>query len=625
MGGLVRKEFGDQRPFLLLVIVLTLLDLGSALATQFDLQPLALKFFDIGEEFALLMFLVAFAIGTGLLVREIDDRTLVFLDGLPTNRWQVFGAKIAVAMAVLSVYPLGLVGLMSVQHVWSRSSLDYVLHAGLLGASFAMTCIVIAVGLTLGLLLGFLRNLCWLALALGAIVLRLSINEWPALSVLNPVELLDIRLVGVNWRVPTIAIATQLILFFACGLIAMAVFARSGDGRGSRLQMRLSRPLISAVVTFATIAASIGAVMYYASSSETARSESAKGFGAARFELSASGYARTSRYSFKYPAQYAEKAQSLIGKADAAFDQVAEILRTDAGAVVDVDLSGSRANTEGTAFYNRIRMHARGDDALDTLVHETAHVLAFRLAGGERERELSKIEAFNEGLAHWVENSVISGSGLTRIDRLQAAIVSHRHLPGIEHLADMETFALEADRNLQYPLGAVVVDGVVARYGGGALKTLLDALAQPDFPRDLRGFELWLAAFQAAGFDLALVFDDCARRVEEWEKEFATEIASLPRPRGSLVRDVDYIGVELRLDGEVPASWTPTVRFRPQEDSGVQDYVTEYVDEDNVAWLSLDNVANEQVCFQPGMQVIEVTIFEPWVCLPLDSAVEIDN
>jgi hypothetical protein len=294
-------------------------------------------------------------------------------------------------------------------------------------------------------------------------------------------------------------------------------------------------------------------------------------------------------------------------------------LNIDGGPPIDVDLSGSEANTEGTAFFDRIRMFPGGEAPLSLLAHETTHVFARRLAGGKNERELTKMPAFNEGLAHWVEQTFAAKTGVSELDRLQAAIVSQRHMASARQLTDVNALARDVDRNLIYPLGAVVVDALIRRYGRDAPKTLLLTLGRPDFPRDLEGYTLWQAAFQLSGFDLTLVFDDYARLLKEWEFQSAALISDLPRPRGSLVRSDDFVGVAVRMDAALPAGWRAVVRFRPQDNSLLRDYVTRPA-EDDIAWLSLNSIASEKVCFQPGIVSNSIVIYEPWSCLPLDSA-----
>lgn len=623
-GGLVRKEFRDLRPFLVLGAFLLLLDVAYSLTQQADMRPLGLSFEDIGGEIAMVLFLLAFAVGTGLLIREVDDRTLGFLDGLPVSRLRVFGIKTAVASVVLLLYPAGNLLLLAVLHVVARQSLDYALHPALLWQAFGMICVVTGVGLALGLLFGFLRNLCWLALALCVIVLQVLTIEWPALAALNPLKLLDPQLVGLHWQVPVAGLVVQLVVLVTCVLLAMGMFVAAGGGQGRRLQQWLARPLVSAAVTLATIGVVIAAIsLIMNASQEPAQHDTVAGIpsSTAQFVPSPPGNARTVHYSFSYPARQAEQVQAIMRDADRIHAEVAAILGVEAGARIDVDLSGSANNTDGMAFHDRFQMRL-GPNASATLAHETVHVLARRLAGGERERELSKMSALNEGVAEWIEKRVSVGSGLTDLHRLQAAIVSRRHLLRPEQLTDIEALARIADRNLQYPLGAVLVDSIVARYGQESLHRLLSVLGDPDFPRDLHGAELWFAAFQMAGFDLALVFDDYARRLKAWESQFAEQIDALPRPRGSLVRGNGLVGVELRFDADLPSGWTAVVRFRPEQDSPLDRYSTHGVDGYLVAWTRAGSAVGGQLCFQPGVRAFGITIFEAWGCLLLDSAAD---
>jgi len=36
--------------------------------------------------------------------------------------------------------------------------------------------------------------------------------------------------------------------------------------------------------------------------------------------------------------------------------------------------------------------------------------------------------------------------------------------------------------------------------------------------------------------------------------------------------------------------------------------------------IAISSIANEEVCFQPGIGTKDIVIYEIWSCLPLDSA-----
>ena len=618
--ALIRKELRGQWPFLFFGFALLLLDILELLAQQWN-HPLSTTFsgFNFGFIF---QFLISFAVGSGLLMREIDDGTLAFLDGLPLTRAQALGAKMATAGAVLLCYPLGHLVLIAVLHLWSRESLDHALHPWMLAASFLLMMLLTAVGVTCGLLLGFLRSLAWTTLALLIIALKVLSMAWPRFSILNPVEALMVNPVGTHIKLPLEGIIVQCGIALLFGLTVFWLFQQAGAGR-RRLQLYLSRPLISAIVMAVTIAAVVGALALYGHSvgGGTVQEVAASDPGIAQFKPAPPGHAQIRHYTFSYPAQQADIVRPLLLHADEVFSQVAAQLQIEGGEPIDVDLSGSEANTEGTAFLSRIRMFPGGENPLSTLAHETTHVFAKRLAGGENERELSKMPAFNEGLARWVEQTIATKSGVSERDRRQAAIVSQRHMASARQLTDPEALAREVDRNLIYPLGAVLIDAFVERYGHDAPKKLLLTLGRADFPRDLAAYTLWQTAFQLSGFDLSLVFDDYARRLKAWELNSSAFLNNLPRPRGSLVRGEGRVGVTVRLDGELPPGWRVVVRFRPRNDSELRDYVTRDT-RDGVAWLSLNRVAHEKVCFQPGINAEGIVIYEAWTCLPLEAAAE---
>jgi ABC-type transport system involved in multi-copper enzyme maturation permease subunit len=621
-AGLIRKELRGQWPFLFLGLALLALEIIEILREQWDLRPLSITFHNL-DQFLAAQFVIAFAVGTGLLMREIDDGTLTFLDGLPLTRAHIFAAKLTAACMVLLVYPLGFLGLLSVLHLMGRESLDHALQPTLIATQAALAVLLTCAGVACGLLLGFLRSLSWMSLALMAIAIKVLSMKWPRFSALNPAGALTIHPVGAHAHLSMEGVAVQSAALLIFGLPAYWLFNMSGAGRRRQFQLQLSRPLISALVTVATAAALLGAVFVYTKSAvERQPRQSATGnVDSAQFTPTAAGHAQTLHFTFSYPAQQSEQVQVLLQHADEIFANVAKQLDIGGGPAIDVDLSGSEDNTEGTAFFDRIRMFANGTDPLAVLAHETTHVFADRLAGGDRERELGKMEAFNEGLAHWVEKKLSTGSGVSDVDKLQAAIVSRRHMVSARQLTDMDAVAREVDLNLQYPLGAALIDVLVKRNGADAPKRILLTIGRPDFPRDLKGVELWQAAFQISGIDLAVVFEDYTRRLKGWEDENSALIDDLPRPRGSLVRTPDFVGVSLRTDGPLDEDSRLVVRFRPQDDSPLREYATLYPQK-RIAWRSIKAIANQKVCFQPGLRTHGIVVYEAWTCLSLDSAAE---
>lgn len=633
-GALLRKELRNLRPFVWVVLALLLMEIVAALLIPFGEYTFAQRLELMSDELAFLQIVLGFAMGVNLLVREIDEGTLAFLDGLPLKRGAIFAAKCNAAMLVLLIFPAGALLLNVCLHAATQDSLNHALRPSLLLTMFALCGLITAVALTAGMLLGFLRHVSWLVLALCMIGIGL-LGEWaPATAaLLNTADLLSLRFTGTSWRLPMATIGTQLGAALLFGSLAFALFS-SADKVRARVQ-RIGTPrrwLVRLGVALLMGAAVAGFSLLTQLRGEGKDGGDDDDANAVEFMPIASAHATTGHYSFSYPALSSARVRPLIGQADRTFGAVAALLGIEGGAPIDVDLSGTLDNHAGTAYQDRIRMHVSDEDATATLAHETVHVFAARLAGGASSRQLENMMVLNEGLAEWVENRLHKGTGVTPEQELAAAIVSARRMLAPRQLTDQAAFMAMVDENLKYPLGAILVDRLVNRYGGAAPKTLLRVLARKDFPRDLEGYALWQTAFQLARFDLDLVLDDYARHLKGLEAKHARRIAQLPRPRGSLVEqedeDEEWSGyaIALRFDLPVPKDVVPLVRYRPGKAAGSSSYRIRYAPRSESGTYSATvpdgMVTRGEICFQPGIVVESLTLYEPWVCLPVESADE---
>lgn len=623
--ALFNKELRSLRPFMFVILALVLLSASDIFLVPFG-TSFRIRLESLALELAVLQIVFAFALGSNLLVREIDDGTLNFLDGLPVTRSAVFMAKIEAAMLVLVTMPLGLLLPSVAVHLATRESLNYALHPSLLLTFFALSILVTAVSLTAGMLMGSLRYLAWLVIVLCAIGVKL-LEDWaPELSAaLNTANLLSLRFVGNSWQLPLPTIWTQLGLTSLFGVSAFGLFLSSGRVRAQAQRLSMPRRVLTgSLVTIMVIAAVGGTGTLIERSNRETGGTGSDGADAVIFTPIAAGHATTKHYTFSYPALSSERVLPLIASADQVFAAVAALLTIDGGAPIDVDLAGAAENHDGSAYLDRIRMRARGAGSVGTLAHETTHVFAARLAGGELGRNLQGMTVFNEGLAEWVESKIVSHKGVTEGHELAAAVVSARRLVTPRQLTAYDAFESAVDGNLKYSLGAVFVDRFVARYGPAAPKTLLLVLASEAFPRDLKGYSLWQTAFQLAGFDLDLVLDDYAHHLRQLEPKFASQIAQWPRLRGSLLERDDVYAVKLRFDLPVPANAYPLVRFRPGMSGKTSQYRIRYSAVSPAGEFAADvprgMVTRGEICFQPGLKYEGITIYEPWVCLAASSA-----
>jgi hypothetical protein len=611
--ALVRKEFHDLRPYIWLAFVCLGPDVVDNFLEQTDQHPLTSH--SLRGSWLMLQLLLSFAIGTGLLVREQDNGTLNFLDGLPITRTRMFFTKVWTALAVLMIYPsLDVLWLMG-NHLVSRESINSAVHPKLLLTLWALNIVAGLLGLSLGMMLGYLRNLAWAVAATCATALGVLARWRPRLLVVDPTELPSTPLVGFTWPISTEPIAVQLGLSALFLLVAWRVFV-DGNSRLARLAEAMKRPLLSALAALATMGAVVAVMWAWnkdEKKSEPTQSAEIEGADFGSLPLS---HLATTRYVFAYEGNQA-RVLAASKRADEIFLEISRDLPSKETNPIDVDITGTSTNTAGTAFWNKIRIAPSATDLTGVLAHETTHVLARRMVEDSGMRELGLMTMFDEGFAQWVEYRYADDKGVQReTDRLMGAVVYARREIQLEDLFEFSTFTKKHDRSLVYPLGAAFIEALVVRYGRDAPAQILGALADKDFPPGLSGQALWQAVFQLAGLDLVLVLDDVSKMLAAWAKERKAEIAALPRLRGIIEPGATILDVRVAGDKPLPPGWKRVVRFRPTAESSLTDYRTNSVQQDR-ARRSRVNVANDTLCYQPGLVSADRTLFEPWQCAPV--------
>ena len=638
---LVAKEWQGMRPFAWLLAVMVLLDLMELGASGLHAWHRTFTLFDGGRwtENAVLSLVLAFAMGSGLLARELEDGTLAFLDGLPVRRRDIFLAKLVVAGACLFAYAAATPALGWLLHAWLRHSVDVPIAAASAAWLATRYALLVLAALALGLLFGFLRYLAWALFAMAGAAVVVLRSAWPRVgTALDPTSLLAAGWSTQGWSGDTVwtfaalaaaCLAASYLLFAGAGGIAMLRLARLAQRRAFVVAVCVAGAL-AVLVAFYLVRERVRnppdddqpvAAMGTAASASASASTSAPAATRQRPRKFV-----TAHYTFNVPAGRAMPDAELKA-ADAAFDFAASALDIEIKDAprIDVDLAGSIRHTAGLASYNRIRVNPE-PGWHDTLVHETVHVIAGWLAGGERSRGLDRMSLFNEGLAHWAEPGFRGDAALRRQESLALATMFRRHLLNQGELLDDRSLQRKLDWRLQYPLGAGLIEALVKRYGTAAPRRVLATLAQPDFPPALEGLELYRSAFQRAGFDLSLVLHDHAQELQRASAAYADLIDRLPRPRGFLVRANGKAGIATRLDAPLGPGQELVVQFRPRIDSPIDDVVVvEHLEKyggNQVAWLPLDQVAGNQVCYQLAVRDRRFDMVEPWSCLPLWAADE---
>jgi hypothetical protein len=622
--ALLLKELRALRPWAVLSLCIGAVEIAEALVHQVDMRPLSREWNELGSASGIVLWIVAYAIGTGVVTREHDDGTLIFLDGLPVSRTRVFWVKSVVTCSLLVIAPAISLAAVTVQHLLSRGSLDAQLRPDILLALFGLQVAAIVHGVFVGAAMGMLRSLTWLVTSGIGLSLSLLTERVPRSALFNPLSLLDVSVTSAGAAVDRETLLAQLVIAVLAALIAWRGFVASG--RASVLADLNKRPALGATLTTLTVVAVIAAIGIAGQRSGARKSQrhtdGSAALEAATFQTSAPAQTATKHYHLAYAATEAKEALLLAQQADSIFERVHAILGSPLGDSIDVDTSGSARNTEGTAYFGRVRLVLR-DDAPVVLAHETSHVVAQRLAGRERDWLWRKAHVLNEGLATYVEQNFETDADRTESetnDKLLLAALYARHELLVPEICDYHLLGTMRDENLKYPIGAAVIHAMVRLYGPGSISRLVRAFANEKLPADLAGLALMDTTFQLAGMDFAAVIAELFKQVAEDARLHASELGALPRPRVRLVRRGDDIGVQALSDIETDAR-SLQLRFKPQRDSSFDRYDHARPTGDRPVWRPKSHVQHGEVCVQVGLRLGHGRVlYEPWTCLPAAEA-----
>jgi hypothetical protein len=638
--ALIRKELRDQRSFVGLGIFLCVVETLEMLLLELpDQRPLWVNWNRelVAEGNAMVMLLIALAMAWGLLVREHDERTLEFLDGLPISRPAQFATKVVTALAVLMIYPVFAVGIMLIEHLLSRNSLDRSLHPQPLAMQLTMTLLASAVVLSVGMLLSFLRRLGWLVLAallVGYIALE---ARQPWIRGFSPLQLLVPEYSSLHWRWPTRLLSFQLPVLAICllgaGLLYNGRFEDWLRWLGRALSTRVAKVgiAISVAALFlifgTTLASRYGArAQQHAADQDGDDDEEDEDAPGPRqmveFAKPVPISSVTRHYRFSYLSSLQRRADPLLDRADGVFETVQRFFRAEPGDTVVADLTGSMTHTAGTAFWNTVRIDLSTGQSADglaaTLGHETTHVFVGRLSRGNESGLGTRLWTLDEGLASYVEYRFFHPDlPLVEHERIVAALRIRRQLRA-EELIHPDLLVRDRGRETVYPLGRLFVEALVARHGDDAPARIFREAGRRDLPPNLDQDQLWNELFQANGYDLGLVVDDFYAAADRLARKHRAWVERLPRPRGAVEVRKGLIELKSSLDGPLPEGWSVVCRYRAAEDTPFDRYQQAFGHGGTFRWGRAE-VSGQRIWFQLGLSDgTGSVLFEPWASVPLE-------
>jgi hypothetical protein len=614
-GSLVRKELRSLVPFVCLVMFFNLLNWVDIMFTRFpDQFPLHELLDDAAEE-QVLTFVLAFALAASLLVREVDEGTLTFLDGLPVSRARVFCTKAALALGVLWLLPLSDLFLRTLLYSWSRTSLE----TDFLWRPIFTRAFLDATGgfifLSMGLALSFLRRFS--LLVLGLIVcgyLLLQEFQVPFIHLLNIFSLAEPSFRGRTWLLPTTKLFVQLGTGVMCLAIAFGAFELTGDATrrfAERVRKHRWFMLLGAAGTVAAVLVWVGLFAYWGERSGGERKQ------LVRYANWPTSRARTSRYQFLYPENRAGLVSQVMDRADAVESRVRQFLEAKPILSIVADLTGSAPHTAGLAHWKQVRVDLNAVSEIDeltaVLAHETTHVYMDHESEDKISDDFKSTRFFHEGLATYVEYRLFRPAAQIGRQRRVAAVMHARNQVKFDELVDSDAFARKYDDDLVYPLGEVFVHAMINRYGEAAPGKVLRAFIRPNAPKDLKGAELWRDLLQSWGGNLSEVEDQFYAELDQAAAEYKQFVDSLPRLRGAVQSESRLIVVKGSYEGD--AAGTMVCRFRPSADTPDRLYEYAFPEQPGVFRVNKTRYNEATFWYQLGWSIPSVSqpIYEPWV------------
>lgn len=581
MSGLLWKEFVALRAFLGLVVGLFLVFFALTLATEFpDEQEMDLLW-QHPEEMAAILGVMALIVSIGLLVRERDEGTLTYLDGLPVTRARVFWAKWAVALAILWFDLLLMLGEFLGYAYLSKTSVSEPIDWRTIGVWTGLYGFLCVWFLSVGMLLSFLRR--WAFLVIGIVVWVMFIlaqYRVPYLEYANPLVLGEAVFVGGKWVVPWVHLSVLGVIGVGALGLGLMLFSMRDNWLtklGVWMNDTVWGKLLKWVALGMVVCVWLGFLIHFSIANRDVfytEADQLTGELEARGADSGGVFEEaTERYEFSYRPGDVVQVGVLTAGGDEVYVRMAELLGAEPfdGKVV-VDLAQPIAeHNAGQAYWKKIRMSLHWGDSeeesLGVLGHETVHVFLEKLSGGRISDVFQSTRWFHEGVATYLQYRYILPEEKTREMDRWLAVASAWGQVEFEEVVDGRVLNERRDTNLVYPVGRLWVEALAGVHGVESIGVLTRAMAREDAPRKLQGLTLWRDLFQACGYRFEAVLAEFRRKLRELEEREGALIDSLPEPEGEVERVGGRIVIVPVYEGEAGGEAKLYCRVKPAQEA----------------------------------------------------------
>lgn len=618
--ALLWKEWMGLRPFAILILVLCVMSECYESATSFsDMRPI----WDselIGSNGGLGLLIFSVIISLGILVREQDDGTLLYLDGLPLSRGSVYLAKWIAATALTAASGYLDLAVASGYELLSRTSdsppFPWRSMAVLMGLMACQAAFLVS----LMFFLSIFRR--WALLLLGGLfflVYQLKSLQFPYAVLLDPLELVQKpEHMGDRWIVPWNQLGALFVMgsgFYLMGLMFFSIrpgsFTALGRGRWAaalRIGSRLLLPVASVVM--------VGALIVLAAKSGDDDDRTPASLEEHRPKPSGGNeimQTASTHFEFIHRKKDSAKLKRLMPEADQLYLTIADFLETPeklraSRIVVDTTSNLSR-HAAGQAHWKKIRMGLIRDEGRLTnqaiLGHELTHVLIDQITDDRLKDEFGATRWFHEGLASYVEYRFFQNDKAREQSERGLALAASWGEVDFAELVDNEELSKLRDSNLVYPAGMLWMMAAVDVYGDDAPAKLLRALARPDAPRKLKGLALWRDTCLAAGLDLERIRSRFRGMLKEIQDKHQATCSLFPEITEATVWKVGgQIVIRPKLEvgwsDKLPEGSHPVCLIRPDEDADMSRLRHAELDENGEFRFPSHSFVKPQIGYQIG-------------------------
>lgn len=625
IAALIKKELTALAPFLVLIAVLFFgADVFFWCFAMYPDQSPINGLFDVidpqhGDMTVYLTFGVAFAISLGLVASEHDQKTLEFLDALPTTRTHVFAVKCALAVLIVAFCPLlkVLVGLM--MYTVLVDSQNTTLPWNHFATAIVLGIVESYVFVSFSLVLSFLGRFALITAALIVGTFFLLEHRDPSLATLDMFALATPRFVGAKWVVPGDRLAILLVLASGGYALAWWLFRSTGEPLIAKLAaLKSSWRMRSAYAASLALAVILWLVLggRWANKETKAPQE-----GEAVYPRWGTATTETKSYTITYPANMAKTAHALADRADDVQARVATLLDASPLDGIQVDATQHLLvhSLAGVAEWKHVDLDLSASEELDVLAailaHETTHVYIDALSELRLRDHGTSARFFHEGLATFVELRFTPDE--TRHAHFETLIGLERVRKDVkfDQLFDDRLLTSKYSAELAYILGDAFATALVDRYGDAAPGRVLRAFARADAPKDLEGIDLWRDTLQAAGYNLDEVAGAYDAVLARCAKLRAEEIKALPPLIGAMEEVRTMVGIKPSFEGAQMPPWRIIARFRRSPEDPPARYFGPEHTKDGIFFVRRALFAGGVVSYQLGYldPVTRLPSYQPWV------------